>query len=63
MEKIEGLTADDAMNVLLEERRQRVQACTVDIQRVLRQHGCEIQARSVINDDGRIVTEVKIMAT
>ena len=53
---------DDARKLIEAEKQQRAEACSADIAEVLKRHNCQIAARPVIDEQGRIVAAVQIVA-
>lgn len=51
--------ADESLlkNQLAEAKRQRLQACQIELADLLRRHGCALRAHAQLTPDGRVVAE------
>jgi hypothetical protein len=55
------ITKEQAAEVLLKENKERTEKCNVEIGKILEKYNCRINAQPFIVD-GRIVTQVEIVA-
>ena len=61
-EKSNVVTAEQATEIIQKEKLERAERCRMNVQKDLDADNCQIRAFPFINAEGRIVTQVEIVA-